>query len=88
VRVVEKLDATARRFAESSPAIVATMREELDIAIAFVDDELTNKRYIVGDDFTGADIMLSVTRLTFRFDKHLLNRKMTFVIPFHDLKLW
>ncbi|EDX71113.1 hypothetical protein MC7420_4300 [Coleofasciculus chthonoplastes PCC 7420] len=41
------------------------MREELDIAIAFVDEELTYNTYIVGDDFTGADIMLAVSLLSF-----------------------
>jgi glutathione S-transferase len=53
-----------RRFAESSPAIAAALRKELDIAIAFVDDELADSPYIVGDDFTGADIMLAVSLLS------------------------
>ncbi|WP_044210986.1 glutathione binding-like protein [Coleofasciculus chthonoplastes] len=53
------------RFAPVTPAIVAAMREELDIAIAFVDEELTYNTYIVGDDFTGADIMLAVSLLSF-----------------------
>jgi glutathione S-transferase len=53
-----------QRFAPVTPAIVAAMREELDIAIAFVDDELTYNTYIVGNDFTGADIMLAVSLLS------------------------
>jgi len=53
-----------RRFAPVTPAIVAAMREELDIAIALVDDELTYNTYIVGEDFTGADIMLAVSLLS------------------------
>ncbi|MEQ8963556.1 MAG: glutathione S-transferase family protein [Coleofasciculus sp. C2-GNP5-27] len=53
-----------RRFAPVTPAIVTAMREELDIAIALVDDELTYNTYIVGDDFTGADIMLAVSLLS------------------------
>ena len=53
-----------RRFAPVTPAIVAAMREELDIAIALVDDELTYNTYIVGNDFTGADIMLAVSLLS------------------------
>lgn len=53
-----------QRFAESSPAIVATMGKELNVAIAFVDDELANKPYIVGENFTGADIMLAVSLLS------------------------
>jgi glutathione S-transferase len=53
-----------RRFAPVTPAMVAAMREELDIAIALVDDELTYNTYIVGNDFTGADIMLAVSLLS------------------------
>ena len=40
------------------------MKKELDIAIAFVDQALSNSQYIVGQEFTGADIMLTVSLLS------------------------
>ncbi|MFG6095576.1 glutathione S-transferase family protein [Leptothoe sp. ISB3NOV94-8A] len=52
-----------RRFEKTAPTVVAAMKEELDIAIACVDHELVNQSYIVGDSFTGADIMVSVSLL-------------------------
>ena len=53
-----------RRLAESSPAIASAMSSELDIAISFVDKALMDSPYIVGEDFTGADIMLAVSLLS------------------------
>ena len=53
-----------RRLAESSPAIASAMSHELDIAISFVDKALVDKAYIVGEDFTGADIVLAVSLLS------------------------
>ena len=53
-----------QRFSESSPAIAATLKDELDIAIGFVNRALTDSPYIVGQEFTGADIMLAVSLLS------------------------
>lgn len=53
-----------QRFAPSLPIVGSAMKEELEIAIAFVDSELANQPYIVGEEFTGADIMLAVSLLS------------------------
>ncbi|EDX83589.1 Glutathione S-transferase, N-terminal domain protein [Synechococcus sp. PCC 7335] len=53
-----------QRFSKSMPTVVNTMKEELDIALAFASDELANQPYIVGEKFTGADIMLAVSLLS------------------------
>ena len=52
-----------QRFADSSPEIATAMGDELDIAIGVVNTELADKPYIVGDDFTGADIVLAISLL-------------------------
>ncbi|MGF1499643.1 MAG: glutathione S-transferase family protein [Elainellaceae cyanobacterium] len=53
-----------QRFAALSPAIAADLGKELDRAIALIDNELANHPYIVGEEFTGADIMLAVSLLS------------------------
>ncbi|MBE9063174.1 glutathione S-transferase family protein [cf. Phormidesmis sp. LEGE 11477] len=52
------------RFEAVLPEKIAVMKKEFDIAIGYVDQALNGSRYIVGDDFTGADIMLAVSLLS------------------------
>ncbi|MEO0348799.1 MAG: glutathione S-transferase family protein [Cyanobacteria bacterium P01_A01_bin.15] len=52
------------RFEKLLPETAIVMKKELDIAIEFVDQALSNSQYIVGEDFTGADIMLTVSLLS------------------------
>ncbi|MDJ0702436.1 MAG: glutathione S-transferase family protein [Leptolyngbyaceae cyanobacterium MO_188.B28] len=70
-----------RRFAESSPGIAAAMSDELDIAIGFVNAELADSPYIVGKDFTGADIMLAVSLLSINM-MGLLAENHTHITPY------
>ena len=53
-----------RRFTGSYPDITAALNEELDCAMSVVDRSLMGQRYIVGDDFTAADIMLAISLLS------------------------
>ncbi|MEL6816393.1 MAG: glutathione S-transferase family protein [Cyanobacteria bacterium J06598_3] len=52
-----------QRFSPLLPSVADALKKELDIAIAFVNSELDNQPYIVGEEFTGADIMLAVSLL-------------------------
>ena len=53
-----------QRFGKLTEAIAPPLRDELDIAVGVVNAELANHPYIVGDEFTGADIMLAVSLLS------------------------
>jgi glutathione S-transferase len=53
-----------RRFKDAEPEISSTLSDELNIAVAYVDSALSKSPYIVGDEFTGADIMLAVSLLS------------------------
>ena len=52
------------RFETAMPEKIAIMKKEFDIAIGFADQALGDSKYIVGEDFTGADIMLAVSLLS------------------------
>ncbi|NJL46366.1 MAG: glutathione S-transferase family protein [Leptolyngbyaceae cyanobacterium SM2_5_2] len=65
-----------RRLQDKSPTMAASLGDELDIAVGYCDRALTDHAYIVGDEFTGADIMLAVSLLSINLmgllaDKHL-----------------
>ncbi|MEM9008872.1 MAG: glutathione S-transferase family protein [Cyanobacteria bacterium P01_F01_bin.86] len=53
-----------QRFAASSSSAIVTLGDELNTAVGFVNSELAEHPYIVGKDFTGADIMLAVSLLS------------------------
>lgn len=52
------------RFEAVIPQKIAIMKKEFDIAIGYADQALSDSQYIVGEDFTGADIMLAVSLLS------------------------
>lgn len=65
-----------RRFKDQSPTGAASLSDELDTAVGYCDRALTDHAYIVGDEFTGADIMLAVSLLSINLmgllaDKHV-----------------
>lgn len=75
-----------QRFAESAPATAAILKQELDIAIAFVDRNLANQSYIIGEDFTGADIMLAVSLLSVNLLGLLGEDRGNIALYFHRLQ--
>lgn len=75
-----------QRFGESSPAIAATLSDELNIAVAYVDTALADSPYIVGDTFTGADIMLAVSLLSINLLGLLANTHLHIPAYFERLR--
>lgn len=64
-----------QRFKDGSPAVAASLSNELDIAVGYCDRALSQQPYIVGSEFSGADIMLAVSLLSINLmgllnDKH------------------
>ncbi|MGD1859965.1 MAG: glutathione S-transferase family protein [Leptolyngbyaceae cyanobacterium] len=53
-----------QRFKHGFPTMAASLSDELDIAVGYCDRALSQHPYIVGDKFTGADIMLAVSLLS------------------------
>ena len=62
------------RFERLMPEQAVVLKEEFEIIIDFVDQALADDHYIVGEEFTGADIMLAVSLLSANI-RGLLNDK-------------
>ena len=56
--------AAIHRFGTAMPEKIAIMKKEFDIVIGFVDQALGESQYLVGESFTGADIMVAVSLLS------------------------
>ncbi|MEM1279289.1 MAG: glutathione binding-like protein, partial [Cyanobacteria bacterium P01_H01_bin.152] len=53
-----------QRFKDESPTVAVSLSNELDIAVGYCDRALSQQPYIVGSEFSGADIMLAVSLLS------------------------
>jgi glutathione S-transferase len=50
-----------RQDADQVPSVIASARERADAALEFVEKALAGKTYLLGDDFSAADIMMAFT---------------------------
>jgi len=50
-----------RQDADQVPSVISSARERADAALEFVEKALARKTYLLGDDFSAADIMMGFT---------------------------
>ena len=50
-----------RQDADQVPSVIASARERADAALEFVEKALAGKTYLLGDDFSAADVMMGFT---------------------------
>jgi len=50
-----------RQDADQVPSVITSARERADAALEFVEKALAGKTYLLGDDFSAADIMMAFT---------------------------
>jgi glutathione S-transferase len=50
-----------RQDADQVPSVIASARERADAALEFIETSLPGRTYLLGDDFSAADIMMGFT---------------------------